>query len=155
MTSTLSAPVARYEFLAAITTARGAEPITARQRYALLNPPNDCDLDPAEAEKDGYFSGRGQIDNKVFGAFVLKNHELRVAHIASAIEAIRDNQALSVERIERLGREIAALREIPAALAAILDCGAAVPPAIAADRFEAAAKRIAADAARNTRARII
>jgi hypothetical protein len=149
------APTSIYEFLDAIKFARGADPITERQRHALRNPPADYRLDPAEAEQDGYFSGRGRIDAKTYAAFVLKNHDARVAHIEAAIAALRDGIALPIERIERLGREIAPLREIPAALAAILDCSATVAPAAAADRFEAAAKKIAASAARNTRARII
>lgn len=154
-TSQAVAPASIYEFLEAIKAARGAEPLTERERHALRHPPQDYKLDPEEAEKDGYFSGRGRVDIKQFGAFVLKNNELRVANIEQAISSIRDKIALPIERIERLGREIAPLREIPDALAALLDLGRDPPAAICADKFEAAAKRIAADAQRNQRARII
>jgi hypothetical protein len=150
-----TAPVSFLEFRDAIAAARGASPITERQRHALENPPAHYVIDELDAERDGYFGCRGRTDTRAFAAFILKNHDLRVGNIEEAVASLRDKQALSVERIEWLGREIAPLREIPAALAALLDLGRDPPAAIAADRFEAAAKRIATEAQRNQRARSI
>ena len=104
------APASIYEFLESIGAARGVEPLTERQRYALRHPPEGFKLDPAEAERDGYFSGRGRVDNKLFAAFILRNHETRVAHIESAIGALRDKIALPLERIQRIPRDSRASR---------------------------------------------
>ena len=86
---------------------------------------------------------------------MLTNHRSRRVHIEAAVAGLRDKIALPLERIERLGREIAALRSVPDELAALLDLGRNTPPGIAADRFESAALRIATEAQRNTRARVI
>ncbi len=150
------APVTPYDFLQAIGACREATPLTPRQRYALEHPPSGVTIRDEDAQRDGFFASRnGRVDLHLYAAFVRKNNENRVAHIASAIEAIRDRQALSIERVERLGREIAALRSVPDELSSILDLQRDPPPHVAADRFEQTMKTVAANVARNTRARII
>jgi hypothetical protein len=150
-----AAPVTTFDFLDALKAARLAEKLTERQRYALENPPTSFRVDETDAAADGYFSGRGRIDVREYAGFLLANHRTRRAHTEAAIEALRNKSALSVERIERLGREIANLRAVPDELALALEMPADPPRARAADRFEALLKIYATNAARNQRARIV
>ena len=150
------APVSQYDFLAAIGASREAEPLTPRQKFALEHPPQGVTIRDEDAQRDGFFASRhGRVDLYLYADFMRKNNENRVAFVEAAIETLRSKSALPIERVERLAREIAALRSVPDELAALLDCQCDPPPNIAADRLESALKKIATEAQRNQRARVI
>jgi hypothetical protein len=158
MTADLKAPAAPITFgdLAdAIRAARGAEPISPRQRHALENPPSSFAVDESTAAADGFHGCRGRIDVFEYCDFLLARHAERLAVVERAIELLRNKAVLPIDEIESIARKIAGVKPIPGALASALEMPSDPPRARAADRLEALLKIYASNAARNQRVRIV
>jgi hypothetical protein len=158
MTNISPAPVAPITFgdLAdAIRAARGAEPLSPRQRHALGRPPASFVVDESTAAADGFHGCRGRIDVFEYATFLLARHAERLAVVERAIEVLRTKAALPIDQIESLARKIAGLKPIPDTLADALEMLRDPPRSRAADRFESLMKIYASNAARNQRVRIV
>ncbi|ULO24259.1 hypothetical protein [Methylocystis sp. SB2] len=126
-------------FEAALTAARGAEPLSDRHRRALENPPHTAIIDAGAAAADGFVTMGGAVNAHAFAKHMLQEHAERVARVERIVAILNGETALDLYEGPRLVSFVAGLRKgVPRVLTKALRLLPDAHPLGVADALESA-----------------